>query len=72
MVNVKLHECFPTIISEFSYHPDVLTENHMKKYIIYSKEQQLISHRVEDNLHIMSYFSKLRNVILEANKTQLK
>ena len=38
MVDVKMHECFPTMISEFSYHPDKLSQKQMVEYIKLAKK----------------------------------
>ena len=33
MVDVKMYECFPTMISEFSFYPDKLIHEQMTNYI---------------------------------------
>ena len=40
MADVKIHECFPTMISEFSFNPDKMTQVQMIGYIKEVKENQ--------------------------------
>ena len=70
MADVKIHECFPTMISEFSFHPDKNSQIQMTGYIKLVKK----NHRfhTDDKLHIMSYYADLRDSILVANKNYVK
>ena len=70
MVNVKMHECFPTMISEFSFHPDEMVHIQMIKYIKESKKNY--KYHTDDKLHNMSYYDNLRDVVLDANRDYLK
>ncbi len=70
MVNVKMHECFPTMISEFSFHPDEMAHIQMIKYIKESKKNY--KYHTDDKLHNMSYYENLRDVVLDANRDYLK
>jgi uncharacterized protein (TIGR02466 family) len=70
MVDVKMHKCFPTIISEFSYHPDLIPYNLMKDYIKKIRKNHM--YHTDDILHNVSYFLNLKDVILNANKDHLK
>ena len=70
VVDVKMHKCFPTVISEFSYHPDLIPQNLMVNYI--KKIGKNHMYHTDDILHNVSYFSNLRDVILNANRYHLK
>ena len=70
MVDVKMHKCFPTIISEFSYQPDLIPYNLMKDYIKKIRKNHM--YHTDDILHNVSYFLNLKDVILNANKDHLK
>ena len=70
MVDVKMHECFPTMISEFSYHPDKLSQKQMVEYIKEVKKNHKFL--TDDNLDNMSYYADLRDTILAANENHLK
>ena len=70
MVDVTMHECFPTVISEFSFHPSWLSQKQMVEYIKLAKKNN--NQHTDDTLHKMSYYSDLRNTILGANKNHLK
>ena len=70
MVDVKMHECFPTMISEFSFHPSKMTQIQMIGYI--KKIRKNHKHHTDDTLHNMSYYSDLRNIVLDANRDYLK
>jgi len=70
MVDVTMHECFPTIISEFSFHPSWLSQKQMVEYIKLAKKNN--NQHTDDTLHKMSYYSDLRETILGANKNHLK
>ena len=52
MVDVKMHECFPTMISEFSFHPSKMTQIQMIGYI--KKVRKNHKHHTDDTLHNMS------------------
>ena len=65
MVDVKMHKCFPTIISEFSYQPDLIPYNLMKDYIKKIRKNHM--YHTDDILHNVSYFLNLKDVILNAN-----
>ena len=69
MVDVKIHKCFPTVISEFSYHPDLIPQNLMVNYIKNIGKNHM--YHTDDILHNVSYFSNLRDVILNANRYHL-
>ena len=68
VVDVKMHKCFPTVISEFSYHPDLIPHNLMEKHIKKMKKNNM----PYDTLHHLTYFLNLRDVILNANRYHLK
>ena len=70
MANVKLHKCFPTVISDFSYHPDIVLQEQMVDYIKKTRKDHL--YHTEDTLHNVPYFIDLRSIILDANKDHLK
>ena len=70
MVDVKMHECFPTMISEFSYHPDKLSQKQMVGYIKEVKKNHKF--HTDDTLYNMSYYADLRDTILVANENHLK
>ena len=70
MVDVKMHECFPTMKSEFSFHPSKMTQIQMIGYI--KKVRKNHKHHTDDTLHNMSYYSDLRNIVLDANRDYLK
>ena len=70
MADVKIHECFPTVISEFSYHPDKLTQKQMTEYIKEVKKNHKF--HTDDKLHNMSYYTDLRNAVLVANEDYVK
>ena len=72
MVDVKTHYCFPTMVTEFSYHSDDWDKKQMISYIKNAEKNDDGSSgftvHTNDNLHSLSYFAKLRNAVLEANK----
>ena len=68
LVDVKMHKCFPTVISEFSFHLDLIPHNLMEKHIKKMKK----NHMPYDTLHHLTYFLNLRDVILNANRYHLK
>ena len=70
MVDVKMHKCFPTVISEFSYHPDLIPHNLMEGYIKNIRKKHM--YHTDDILHNVPYFLNLKTVILNANKYHLK
>ena len=70
MANVKMHKCFPTVISEFSYHPDIVLQEQMVDYI--KKVKKNHTDHTDDKLHNVSHFIDLRDMILDANKDHLK
>ena len=70
MVNVKLHKCFPTVISDFSYHPDIVLQEQMVDYIKKTRKDHL--YHTDDTLHNMPHFMDLRDIILDANEDYLK
>ena len=70
MADVKMHECFPTMISEFSYHPDKLSQQQMTGYIKEVKKNHKF--HTDDKLHNMSYYADLRDAVLVANKDYVK
>ena len=77
MANVKLHKCFPTVISEFSYHPDIVLQEQMVDYIKKTRKNHM--YHTDDTLHNLyglmydvPHFIDLRDIILDANKDHLK
>ena len=70
MADVKIHECFPTMISEFSFHPDKNSQIQMTGYIKLVKKNHKF--HTDDKLHTMSYYADLRDSILVANKNYVK
>ena len=70
MADVKIHECFPTMISEFSYHPDKLSQQQMTGYIKEVKKNHKF--HTDDKLYNMSYYADLRDAVLVANKDYVK
>ena len=70
MADVKLHKCFPTVISEFSYHPDKLLQQQMTGYIKEVKKNHKF--HTDDKLYNMSYYADLRDSILVANEDYVK
>ena len=63
MVNVKVHKCFPTIIYEFD-HKDV-NKVMMDSYIRQVRKNH--KYHTEDDLHVLSYFSDLRDKVKEVS-----
>ena len=70
MVDVKIHKCFPTVISEFSFHPDKMTQVQMVGYI--KEARKNYKYHTDDKLHNMSYYADLRDIVLDVNKNYLK
>ena len=70
MANVKLHKCFPTVISEFSYHSDIVLQEQMVDYIKKTRKDHM--YHTDDTLHNVPHFIDLRDIILDANKDHLK
>ena len=70
MVDVKMHECFPTMISEFSFHPDKTSQIQMTGYIKEVRKNH--KYHTDDTIHNMSYYANLREVVLDANRDYLK
>lgn len=70
MANVKLHKCFPTVISEFSYHSDIVLQEQMVDYIKKTRKNHM--YHTDDTLHNMPHFMDLRDIILDVNKDHLK
>ena len=70
MVNVKMHECFPTVISEFSYQPDLIPHNLMERHIKKIRKNHM--YHTDDILQNVTYFLNLKTVILNANRYHLK
>ena len=70
MADVKMHECFPTMISEFSFHPDKMSQQQMTEYIKLVRKNHKF--HTDDKLHNMSYYADLRDFILDANKNHLE
>ena len=70
MVDVKMHKCFPTVISEFSFHLDLIPHNLMEKHIKKIRKNHM--YHTDDTLHHLTYFLNLRDVILNANRYHLK
>ena len=68
VVDVKMHKCFPTVISEFSFHLDLIPHNLMEKHIKKMKKNNM----PYDTLHHLTYFLNLRDVILNVNRYHLK
>ena len=67
MANVKVHKCFPTIIYEFEYKsPD---EYFMKTWIDQVRKDH--KYHTQDNLHILSYFSSLREKVKNVSRQYL-
>lgn len=68
MDDVKLYECFPTMIYEFK--SNLSDEDHdlMLKYLTSSNN----FHQKENDLQILSYFKPLKDKILEVSKYILK
>ena len=65
MVDVKLHECFPTMIYEFKSGLSNSDHNLMLKYLAPGLG-------TENDLQILSYFKPLKDKILEVSKYILK
>jgi len=63
MADVKIHKCFPTIIYEFK-HKD-LNEVMMDSYIRQVRKNH--KYHTEDDLHVLSYFSHLRDKVKEVS-----
>ena len=70
VVDVKMHKCFPTVISEFSYHPDLIPHNLMEKHIKKIRKNHM--YHTDDILQNVTYFLNLKTVILNANRDYLK
>ena len=70
VVDVKMHKCFPTVISEFSYHPDLIPHNLMEKHIKKIRKNHM--YHTDDILQNVTYFLNLKTVILNANRYHLK
>ena len=64
MDDVKTHYCFPTMVTEFSYHSDDWDKKQMISYIKNAEKNDDCSSgftvHTNDNLHSLSYFAKLR------------
>ena len=71
MVDVTSHYCFPTVIHEFNLDIDTLDKKHMIAYINKGKLKPNGMKQTEDDLHVMSYFKKLKDEIINLNKNIL-
>ena len=63
MVNVNIHKCFPTIIYEFDYMP--IDKHLMDSYIRQVRKNH--KYHTTDDLHCLSYFAKLRDMVKEVS-----
>ena len=64
MVDVNIHKCFPTIIYEFDYEP--IDKHLMQTYITQVRKNH--KYHTADDLHMLSYFAKLRDMVKEVSK----
>ena len=71
MVDVISHHFFPTVIHEFNLDIDTLDKKHMIEYIKRGKIKPNGMIQTEDDLHVMSYFKKFKDEIIELNKKVL-
>ena len=67
MVDVNIHKCFPTIIYEFDYEP--IDKHLMQTYITQVRKNH--KYHTADDLHMLSYFAKLRDMVKEVSKKYL-
>ena len=70
MADVKIHNCFPTLIYEFSYQGSQNEQNTMINYIVKSDRCSANSN-IEDDLHSLPYFMHFKEKILELSKNYL-
>ena len=68
MVDVTSHHLFPTVIHEFNLDIDTLDKKHMVEYIRKGEKKPNGMIQTEDDLHVMSYFKKFKDEIIELNK----
>ena len=66
MADVKIHRCFPTTIAQFVHYPDNMELKNMKAHIKWSKKNH--RYHTEDDLHTISYYADLRDIILQNTK----
>ena len=66
MADVNVHKIFPTVIYEFEYTP--VDKMMMASYI---DQLKINSPQTPDDLHMLSYFPKLREKIKEVSKQYL-
>ena len=71
MVDVVSSSFFPTVIHEFSLDINTLDKKHMIEYIKRGKIKSTGMIQTEDDLHVMSYFKKFKDEIIEVNKKVL-
>ena len=67
MVDVNVHKCFPTIIYEFEY--EAIDKHLMESYIIQVRKNH--KYHTDDDLHVLSYFARLRDMVKEVSRQYL-
>ena len=67
MADVKIHKCFPTVIYEFDY--ETTDKIMMESYIRQVRKNH--EYHTTDDLHCLSYFAKLRDVVKEVSEHYL-
>jgi uncharacterized protein (TIGR02466 family) len=67
MVDVKVHKCFPTVIYEFEHklHDKIMMETYIKQV------RKNHMYHTDDDLHVLSYFSDLREFVKLVSKQYL-
>ena len=68
MVDVNVHKIFPTVIYEFEYTP---VDKMMMTSYIERSIKRINSPQTPDDLHMLSYFAKLREKVKEVSKQYL-
>ena len=73
MADVKMYECFPTMISEFSFHSDEMAKVKMMSLLKeMKKNHENMAIQTDDKFHTMSYAVDLRDAVLLASEEYLK
>ena len=70
MANVKYHRSFPTSIGQFAYYPDDLEKRDMETHIQMTEKNHGL--HTDDDLHKLSYFADLRDVLLSVTKQYME
>ena len=71
MVDVVSHNLFPTVVHQFTLDISYLDKKQMISYINEGKLKPNGMKQTEDDLHVMSYFKKFKDEIINLNKNIL-